>query len=453
MSRFIEGDRHLPHDSGGSERRSPSPNLGIYDESHRLTSAAVWGPVGAEALIAQLLPTTKSLFLARMDVLQAREEGIGFNNALNASGVNTTIIRDELAKVLPVDGLTLDGVRSGILTKARAITETHREELQREIDKAKSRNNPNGRQEIWPTGIERDLDSLLMADIFRYGEPRALALNKALVLDPDIPMGDAIYARDQMNVLLGRRVQSRMTFDIRKPEVDMYERVYGPVMGLPEPITLPDDPKYRFEGGDAYVHNGFVYVGVGFRTSMEAAEYIYSQLRGELEQQDLRFAAVVDERFDQQQFDEYMSGAMNEETLERFEKDMEAMHLDTYSNPIGERAILVSTEDATKRRVEILDTDSAGHVVRTPQGQFVDFLQARGEDIVFLPKEDQMDFGCNFLAVNGDTILAPMENATLRRELEARGKTLAVVPLFESTRGYGASHCMTGQLHRERPSA
>lgn len=449
---FEGGGTRPPVDNGGAEHRAPEPRLGIYDESHRLTSAAVWGPVGAEALIAQLLPTSKSLFLARMDVPRARQEAIVFNEALIANGVTTTTVRDEYAKLVRVDNLTVDGVRNAMLAKARAIVATHQEELQIEIDEAKKDNDPNGRQEPWPIGIEQDLDYLLWADIFRYGQQRALALNKALVLDPAIPMGDAIYARDQMNVLLGRRVQSRMTFPIRQPEVGVYERVYGETMGLPSPIILPNDPRYRFEGGDAYIHNGFIYVGVGFRTSMEAAEYIYKGLQSELEQQGLEFAVVIDESFDQQKFDEFMRGDMKGDNLEKFKKQMQAMHLDTYSNPIGEKAILVSTEDAEKRRVETLSADGIGPVTHEPQGKLISFLQSRGEDIVFLPKADQMDFGCNFLAIDTDTILAPMENETLRRELEKRGKRMIVVPLFENTRGYGASHCMTGQLQRERPN-
>jgi len=428
-------------DTGTAERVSPIP-IGIYNETDRLTKAVIWGPVGAEALIAELLPTKDSLFLARMDVPKARQEAIGFQKALEGFGVNIRVARDEFARLLPIDesddGVKkalreVPSVRNAILDKARAICDGNHAELQAEIGKTEATGNPNGRHQIWPSGIEQELDFLLGADILRYGVGRAIALNKALILDPKIPMGDAIYARDQMNVLLGRMVQSSMTFPIRQPEVAVYERVYREAMGLPDPIVLPNDSRYKFEGGDAYIHNGFIYVGVGFRTSMEAAEYIYQELRKELGQHGLGFAVVIDTR-----------------TQRTFDEEMEAMHLDTFSNPIGKKAILVSTEDVEPRRVEVFRTDGSGNIIHEDRGSFVQHLQSMGEDIVYLSKADQANFGCNFLAIDENTILAPMENETLRQELEKRGKTLVVVPLFESTRGYGASHCMTGQLARSR---
>ena len=79
---------------------SPDTNFGIYDESHPLKSAVIWGPIGAEAVLAQLFPEEKSLFFQTFDVPAARQESIDYQKTLESFGVHVISARDHLAKIL-----------------------------------------------------------------------------------------------------------------------------------------------------------------------------------------------------------------------------------------------------------------------------------------------------------------------------------------------------------------
>jgi arginine deiminase len=395
--------------------------LGIHDENHRLTRAAIWGPIGAEALVAQLLPTNISLFLSSMNVIKARKEIEQFQLTLESHGVAVTPVRDEYARQLPSDThLVLKEVRDAILDKKNEITKRYHTEA--------------------PGHFEDDLDFLLDSDIHSYGLQKALALNVELILEPDIPMGNLLYARDQMNVILGHRVQSRMKHPIRVPEIEIYETVYRK-MNLPEPIVLPNDPRYTFEGGDAYVHDGVIYVGVGPRTTAEAARYIYQELRLEIIDKGYAFVMVKDTTGDQGQ---------------------DFMHLDTFSNPVGENEMVVCKAGAERREVVQLCPDTSGDIKEINRGPFIDYLQ-RYNEVYDVPADAQKEFACNFLARDGYTIFAADTNSDANKAVSdflagkiqvpnyrQPKKNVLPVPLEECTKGFGAAHCMTGQLVRRQ---
>lgn len=426
----------------------PSTEIGIYNETDRLRSAVVWGPVGAEAVLAQLYPKEISCFYEDMNVIKARQEALDFAATLQSYEVKTTSVRDTIADMLPSQHLQKQAVLESLLTKAQQLKDQYPQvTLERgseqmygkEFGKLDSTQIRAVKNKV--PMLEKDVDdairTLLDMDILRYGEQKALALNKRLCLDEEMPLGDAIYARDQMNVLLGMRVKSRMKYPIRQPEVPLYEEVYKVLLGEDSPvIEIPEGE--TFEGGDAYIHNNIVYVGVGYRTSLGAAKHIYSMLRPQIEERGMQFAIVQDEDPD------LRSG-----------KDlMDFMHLDTFSGPIGDNQIAVCKEEAEYRRVKYLKTDSQGIVQVLDTGKnFLQHLQERdGDDnVVIIPREEQQEFGCNFLALDEHTLLLPLDsNEATNRQLYDAGKELVSLGLQESTRGYGASHCMTGQLVRAR---
>src|SRR3989338_1416280 len=95
-----------------------------------------------------------------------------------------------------------------------------------------------------------------------------------------------------MTVVLGRQILANFKYPIRQPEVDLYYRVYTS-LGINNPIAIP--PGETFEGGDLYIHNGIVYIGVGARTSIGAALHIFSELKDELYNFGYKFHVVIDE--------------------------------------------------------------------------------------------------------------------------------------------------------------
>ena len=398
-------------------------SVGIYNETDRLRSAAVWGPVGAEAILAQMYPRHISLFYAGMNVPVARKEALEFFATLAKNGVRVVAVRDVLADILesPKKPLKREVIIRAIIARAQAI-------------RAKYASLPPS-QYTPPPQKQSDLHirQLVTADIKRYGEQKALRLNEMLCLKTDLPLGDTLYARDPMNVLLGTRVVSRMAKPIRKGEVALYEKAYSTILPADTPtIRIPKGE--TFEGGDAYIHNRTVYVGVGVRTSRGAARFIYKKIRRQLEARHMKFAIVEDEH-----------------PKTRSSTDaMDFMHLDTFSGPIGDRQITVCKEEAERRRVKYLETDSRGRIIEVDtKKNFLEHLKGQEDLVIVIPRAEQRSFGCNFLALDQSTIFMPLaSNKRTNSKLRKAGKRLIFLGLQESTNGYGASHCMTGQLLR-----
>lgn len=392
--------------------------VGIYDELHRLTATTTWGPVGAEAVLAQLYPERTSLFYDVMDVPTARKEALRFSTFLQLEGVDVRHVRDHLTQALSIGDVEPQKVKDAIVAKARRI---------------RSEQNHTPSENIYThQSLEDVAMELVDQDIQRYGEGPALALNQALILTPELPMGNMIYARDQMNVLLDARVVSRMAKAIRRPEVALYERVHDGLLGEHQKIEIPEGE--TFEGGDAYIFNKTIYVGVGSRTTFGAAIAIFEKLQQKLEERDMRFAVVEDIVY---------------QTLPP-ETQQESMHLDTFSGPIGDHQIAVCLEEAEKRKVSFVGIDADGKVRIAPtELNFVEHLKAEGNTIYVIPKEEQDEFGCNFLMLDDTNVILPLQtNETTNKRLQEAGKTIHNIDLYQTTRGYGAAHCITGQQQR-----
>lgn len=409
--------------------------VGINDENDRLTRAAVWGPVGAEAVLAQIYPSGISLFYDQMNVQVARLEAENFAEVLTSHGVRIHTMRDVLAQeVIPehmvegAKGITRDNLADELLDKA-AMT-------YRRFYYSDGKSRLDGQ---YPAGGTKRLHDytgpiieLIDQDIERYGLERAIALNEYLSVDPHLPMGNAMFARDQMNVLLGTRFISSMARPIRQPEVPMYEALYRH-LGFPPGTELPHGE--TFEGGDAYVHNGIVYVGVGTRTTRGAAHFIFSSLKPQLDELGFKFAIIEDVAIAQKSPDE----------LQQF------MHLDTFSNPTGTTEMVVCDLEAKNRRVKTVSMDNSGRIIENDEGTFIDFLDERN-DVTHVAPSAQAEFACNFLAIDRNTVLVAdtgsSESKEVAAQIEGTGRTVVPIPLYESTRGFGATHCMTGQLRR-----
>lgn len=390
---------------------STDHGIGIFSETDILKKVAVWGEPSVEAVMAQLYPTSKSLFLDDMDVFKAGKEARSYAKALRDHGVQVSVVRDEFAKVIPGQHLQKDKILAKLLRKADVIQRG---------------------SGISRPGYKDEIVGLLERDIEKHGEMSALAMVQALCLDPSLPMGNIIYARDQRNVLMETAFRSRMSKNIRLPEVSIYDMVYEK-LGYSRTVKMPFGE--TFEGGDGYVHDGIVYVGVGIRTTKGAAMHIYNTLQPQLEALGYRFA-IVEDRIAQQ----------------RSEKEqMDFMHLDTFSMPTGKGQINVCEEEARNRVVtEVVSYYGEPRPKETGKS-FIDFLHAEGQDIGVVPLEEQQLFGCNYIVLDNETVLVPLEsNRTIIDNLAKQGKIVKVIDLSENTKGYGGPHCMTMQFERAR---
>lgn len=392
--------------------------IGIFDESEPLRTASVWGPVGAESVIAQCYPANVSLFHESFDVVSARQEGLQYAAILQDHGVRVLMARDKLAEILKHKPLKRDAVIDALAKKAKAAQTSYGTHIDDAVD-------------LITTAVVFDID--------RYGEAQALTLNHILSLNPQLPLGNSMYCRDQTNVLLGARVVSRMAKQIRRPEVGLYELIYGKNLTPHQTINIPKGE--TFEGGDAYVHQGHVWIGVGARTTFGAAVKIHNELRPQLDEYELKFAIVQDE-------DPYSRP---------FSKQQDFMHLDTFSNPTGRKDIAVCIEEARRRKVKLLLSGGDQTKVEEPGLSFIDYLEhiVKEDNIIVISEDEQRQFGCNFLLLGElndgtATILTPLDSNTgINNQLRRMGRNVVPVDLYQNTRGYGAAHCMTGQLLRE----
>lgn len=394
-----------------------SKTIGIFAETDPLKTAVIWGAVGVEALLAQFYPPEISLFLSDMNVLKVRKEAQGYADKLKSFGVAVFSARDILAHLLKPQSVQKELVHKILVQKAHDIQSqygTH----------------------ITIRNYEEIIEVLLEEDIRRYGKDAALTLNWQLSLYPVLPLGNLLYARDQMNVLLTSRVRSAMGKPIRKPEVTLYENVYQYGLGIHNHvITMPATES--FEGGDAYIHDKTIYIGVGARTTLGAAICIFEALHRKIEALGYTFAVVQDLKIAKRSPKEQML----------------YMHLDTFSNPVGKRQIAVYLEEAERRTVRILTKKNHKTEVAETKKSFLDYLMEHDQEIVAIPQKEQQTFGCNFLAINEDHILVPLTtNSKTIDGLKKVGKTVTYVELDESTKGFGAAHCMTGQLLRSQTS-
>lgn len=78
----------------------------------------------------------------------------------------------------------------------------------------------------------------------------------------------------------------------------------------------------------------------------------------------------------------------------------------------------------------------------------VDWLKAKGHEIIDVPFQDTMALGCNFMSLGNDKIIAPTSSKSLISQLKARGFEVAQVDTSEISKTGGGIHCMAQALRR-----
>ncbi len=78
----------------------------------------------------------------------------------------------------------------------------------------------------------------------------------------------------------------------------------------------------------------------------------------------------------------------------------------------------------------------------------VDWLKAKGHEIIDVPFQDTMALGCNFMSLGNDRVIAPSISQTLIKQLEARGFAVTQVDTAELSKTGGGIHCMAQSLRR-----
>jgi N-dimethylarginine dimethylaminohydrolase len=174
--------------------------------------------------------------------------------------------------------------------------------------------------------------------------------------------------------------------------IRMYERLGIPIYDMVTAGT--------FEGGDFNViEEGCVLIGCGeARTNEAGARQVASWF--EAEGWEVRLAFI----------DEYY------------------VHIDLMVVPIADKLTAVCL-DCTEPAI-------------------VDWLKAKGHEIIDVPFPHTMALGCNLMSLGNDRVIAPSSSTVLIEKLRARGFEVAAVDTAEISKTGGGIHCMAQALRR-----
>lgn len=212
--------------------------------------------------------------------------------------------------------------------------------------------------------------------------------------EPELPM--QVYARDSSVMTPYGAIITAMSQWWRRGEnyaaIRSYESLGIPIYDMVTAGT--------FEGGDFNViEDGCLLIGCGgARTQEEGARQV--QRWFEAEGWEVRIAF----------FDEYY------------------VHIDLMVVPVAPRLTAVCL-DCTEPAI-------------------VDWLRAKGHEIIDVPFRDTMALGCNLMALGGDRAIAPASSQVLIGKLRALGFEVAAIDMAEISKTGGGIHCMAQALRR-----
>ena len=79
----------------------------------------------------------------------------------------------------------------------------------------------------------------------------------------------------------------------------------------------------------------------------------------------------------------------------------------------------------------------------------VDWLKAKGHEIIDVPFQQTMNLGCNLMSLGNGRVISPASSTVLIDNLKARGFDVTAVETAEISKTGGGIHCMAQALKRE----
>jgi arginine deiminase len=408
----------------------------VFDEAAPLEEVLLWGEPGCEALLGQLLPRSKSLFLGYYEVPEARQEFRRMQAMLASEGVTVIRAKDVFAHLLEKRAIpdlpaSLKELERRLLQRADEYFEMYRGQKVAELAEAGLEKSI---EDIY-LQVKKDILEVLHEDAAYYGEAGAIRLNHLLSLAQPMPVSNIIYARDQSQTIGNSLILSSLKWSIRRPEVEFYKEVLVE-LGYGDSIVEVQDG--IFEGGDLMIYGDTCYIGVGARTTLSAVKDIYNKIGGMLAARGIRLVAVVNERHAREAL------AMHEPNTEH----MQIMHLDMFWIPLTPALTLGYGHEVDQRKA-VLVTSRNGETVTEELGSFRAYLAERGVEILDITTDEQKNYAANMLNLGRKTLIVSLpRNKRVTDDLEARGFKVLQAELSKLVEGYGAIHCLTAPIRR-----
>ena len=244
------------------------------------------------------------------------------------------------------------------------------------------------------------------------------------------PLMNLYFTRDQSITTPRGHVICNMNSSQRSPETSIIELCYNH-LGL-NPI-LHIDGEGRMEGGDYIPAGNISLIGCGMRTNDEG---IRQMLEADAFGHDT-VVVVRDHKFWQMQ-----------------------MHLDTHFNIIDSN-LCTMVRSRLEAKPGDPEYDTCDIWARQPGTKdyslwqqdlpFVDYIKSRGFEIIPIDYDDEMHYANNFLTIAPRHSMAVGgQSEELQKRFSEAGVNVEWIPLESLIDGYGAAHCMTQALPREK---
>ncbi|MBC7878747.1 MAG: hypothetical protein H7Y59_16370 [Anaerolineales bacterium] len=407
----------------------------VFNETSLLKEVMVWGEPGCEALLAQLLPKSKSLFFSYYEVPEARAEFRRMQSLIEQEDV--IVIRAKDAYVRALESMDIPDLPQNIqqlerqlIQRADQYYETYKQDKTNEL---KNSEYHLSIEEIYQE-VRSDIQTVLQEDIKFYGESNAIKLNHQLSLSQEFPICNIFYGRDQSNTLGDRIILSVMRWGIRKPETEIYKIA---LTELGYKRYMVEIEEGTIEGGDSIILGDTCYIGVGARTTLSAVKDIYRKIGATLEKNGIQIVAVINEKHEQE------STSPSDPSAEH----MQAMHLDMFWIPLAKDLVLAGSEIDNRKMIRLAGQN--GNIITEDLGSFRDYLQDRNIEMVEVTPQEQKDYAVNLLNFGNKKLLVALsKNERVIRELESRGYKVIRADLNKLIGGYGAAHCLTAPIVR-----
>lgn len=408
----------------------------IFNEIDLLKEVLVWGEPGCEALLAQLLPKSKSLFFTYYEVPEARAEFRRMQSLIEQEAVQVIRAKDAYVRVLAhqqIPGLpkSMNELVQKFLQRADEYFETYKQEKIAELKKSGLQVTV---EEIY-LQVKKDIQRVLAEDSKVYGDENAVKLNHQLSFSHGLPICNIFYGRDQSNTLGNKILLSSMRWGVRKPEIEIYKEVLNELGCGNYMVEIEEG---SIEGGDSILLGDTCYIGVGARTTLSAVKDVCRKIGDELAERSIQIVAVVNERHEKES-----ASPTNPST-----EHMQAMHLDMFWVPLLSDLVLAGGEIDNRRAIRMKKQN--GEVITEDLGSFRDLLQSKGIEIIDVTPQEQRDYATNLLNFgNKKVLIALSKNERVNHELESRGFKVITAELTKLVGGYGAAHCLTAPIVRE----
>ncbi|MBO7417338.1 MAG: hypothetical protein J6U14_00150 [Bacteroidaceae bacterium] len=244
------------------------------------------------------------------------------------------------------------------------------------------------------------------------------------------PLMNLYFTRDQSITTPQGHIICNMNSSQRAPEIDIIKLCYE---YLGKDIILEISGEGRLEGGD-YIPAGTVsFIGMGMRTNIQG----------------------ITQMMDADAFGHDTIVVVKDHKLWQMQ-----MHLDTHFNIIDkDLCTMVTSRLSAQPGDPEYDTcdiyarakGSKQYALINEDISFVDYLQERGFDIIPIDYDDEMHYANNFLTIAPRHIMAVAgQSQVLQERFDKAGVKVEWIPLESLIDGYGAAHCMTQVMTREK---